>query len=215
MRKCNLQRFYLQIQQVETKLPWATQQRPKEKVKVRFKDWAKDPQWITFRKNDEGHVPAKILDLMQLGIIGARKRKKKNDGKEQKYPDVRKWCFFCSQIKVEESRNRIVFKRVSRFGDFTPRKSSLMCSQCLVPLCHGKRQCFARWHSEDFVVNDADENEDENESDDEEERRNDDEIEENEDENGGDGNDSEINDVDMEAVFGGSDSDAIDNVEAV
>ena len=172
--------------------------RPTPAKRVGFKDWANNPEWIKFRKEGHGHVPTKILDLMGFGLIGTRRKKRKE---EQKNPDVKKWCLFCSAIEVDKDSNRMEFRGSGRFVDLKPRKSFFMCSQCLVPLCHGKRNCFAKWHTEDFPMD--------GEDDGDEEYNNNEEGKEDEDEE----NEAEIDDGEL--VFGESDCEAVENIEAV
>jgi hypothetical protein len=54
-----------------------TGKRPQGKVRVLYKDWATNPDWISYRRSGNGHVPARIHDCMKMGLIGTRGKKKR------------------------------------------------------------------------------------------------------------------------------------------
>ena len=141
--------------------------RPLEK-KVMYSDWATKEEWISFRRNGCGHVPAKIIDCMKMGLVGHRAKKKRTEvkkkrktgqkepgrsekGEEKKYIDVRKWCLYCTKVVVVNyDDGGMAFDKEARFQGRQFRRTTKMCSACLVPLCHGKSDCFFKWHTEDL-----------------------------------------------------------------
>ena len=48
----------------------------------------------------------------------------------------------------------MAFDKEARFQGRQFRRTTKMCSACLVPLCHRKSDCFFKWHTEELPAED-------------------------------------------------------------
>ena len=76
---------------------------------------------------------------------------------------------YCTRIVTVNCANvQLRFNKECRFVGVQFRKTTKMCTLCLVPLCHGKRDCFLKWHTKDLPADDINEDADGIDAEDEE-----------------------------------------------